>query len=102
MRIPALLKPTLCSVVIVVVVSCHPQLPFDGPLVCVVLFTSWTDPDHCSFQLPQTVPRFKSNTPAAARSVNVSNVPGISTCSSGKVSVSIHSSCSGSSVIVPT
>ena len=42
------------------------------------------------------------DTPSAARAVKVSNVPGKSTCKSGKVSVAIHSSISGSSVIVPT
>ena len=97
-RIPALLSPTRCSVVIVVALFLQPN----PPCVFCVLFVSCTEPDHCSFQLPQTVPRFKSNTPAEARDVKVSNVPGISTCRSGNVSVAIHSSISGLIVTVPT
>ena len=90
---PDLLCPTLCSVVIVV----SSLLP--TRLTC--LFVSLTCPDHVSFQLFHTVPKFKSNTPAEARFVSVSKVPGIAICISGCLSVSNHSSISGSNVIVP-
>ena len=56
---PVLNNPTLCSVVIVVVfVTKLPCLD-----VSVLLFVSRTAPAHCSFQLFQTVPKFKSITP---------------------------------------
>ena len=94
---PDLLNPTLCSVLIMVdVVTLLPRLD-----TSVLLLVSLTVPAHISFQLFHTVPRFKSITPWDARSVKVSKVPGIVTCRSGNVSVSIHSSISGVKVTLP-
>ena len=68
----------------------------------VILPVSVLTPVQVSFQLFQTVPRFKSNTPCEARFVNVSYTFGKSTLNSGCVSVSNHSSLSGLNAICPT
>ena len=59
-------------------------------------------PDQLSFQLFQTVPKLRSMIPALFNSVIVSNGPGKSMSISGCLSVSIHSSISGSKTNSPT
>ena len=70
-------------------------------LPTVFLLTSWGEPDQLSFQLFQTVPRFKSITSLEASSVRTSYEPGMLITISGWTSVSNQSSNSGVSVTFP-
>ena len=100
--IPVLVLSTLSDWDTEVVLFLNKVLPDHHVLdELVILPVSVLTPVQVSFQLFQTVPRFKSNTPWEARFVNVSYTFGRSTLNSGCVSVAIHSSLSGVNIRFP-